>query len=127
KRHTIVNSYNFTVNLLYTIQICILKIQTSVMIRTVICLLLLISLEQQLYAQIKSLDERAASIPNENCSNIDALASYIKFNFTTDAERIRAIYIWITNHIIYDVPLFNSIETNPDQEPQPVSKVLSER
>jgi hypothetical protein len=97
------------------------------MIRTVICLLLFISLGHQVYAQNNNLDEKAASIPDENCSNVDALASYIKSNYTTDAERIRAIYIWITNHIKYDVPLFNSIEMNPDQEPQPVSKVLSER
>jgi len=79
------------------------------------------------YAQDKNIDDRAASIPEANCASVDALASYIKQNFSTDSARIRAIYVWVASHINYDVRRLQDIEKNPDQPPQPVTDVLSSR
>jgi hypothetical protein len=79
------------------------------------------------YAQDKNTDIKAASIPEANCASVDALASYIKQNFTTDSARIRAIYVWITNHISYDVQRLKDMEKNPDMPVQTVANVLATR
>jgi hypothetical protein len=79
------------------------------------------------YAQDKNTDNKAASIPEANCASVDALASYIKQNFTTDSARIRAIYVWITNHISYDVQRLKDVEKNPDMPVQTVANVLATR
>ena len=97
------------------------------MVRILGTLLLLCTFHQMSYTQVKSLDERAESIPNANCVSVDALASYVKQNFTTDTDRIRAIYVWITHHISYDVVRLKSMEMNPDQPPQAVANVLNIR
>lgn len=77
------------------------------------------------YAQTKNVDADAASIPEVNCTSVDALASYIKQHFSTDTDRVRAIYVWVANHISYDVKRFNDRDKNPDAPPQTVADVLS--
>jgi hypothetical protein len=51
----------------------------------------------------------------------------IKQNFPSDSARVRAIYVWIANHISYDVKRFNDRDKNPDAQPQAVTDVLSTR
>ena len=51
----------------------------------------------------RTIEEQARSIPESNCVSVMALSSYIKQNFATDSARVRAIYVWITDHISYDV------------------------
>jgi hypothetical protein len=92
-----------------------------------IALLLIFAFPLNAPAQSKSIDDVAASIPDASCVSVDALASYIKQNFATDSARVRAIYVWITNHINYDVPRFLAREKNPNSPPQPVADVLSTR
>lgn len=83
--------------------------------------------QQFSYAQTKNIDGDAASIPENNCTTVDALASYIKQKFSTDTARIRAIYVWITNHISYDVKRFRDRDKNPDNPPQTIADVLATR
>jgi hypothetical protein len=98
------------------------------MIKHLFSLLLLCILQQNCYAQNKDIDARAASIPDINCANVDALASYIKQNFATDTDRLRAIYIWITHHIDYDIASFLDREKNDGSTPpQAVADVISSR
>ena len=89
--------------------------------------LLLCILQQNSYAQNKDIDARAASIPDVNCANVDAMVSYIKENFTTEEDRIRAVYVWVTNHISYDVPQLHARKDNPGGPPQAVADVLNTR
>ncbi len=98
------------------------------MIKIIFFLLLICSIHQNGHAQSTDLDTRAAAIPGTNCTSVDALSSYIKGQFITDTDRIRAIYIWTTNHINYDVASFLAREKRPDNYPkQTVSNVLASR
>jgi hypothetical protein len=78
-------------------------------------------------AQEKDPDLKAASISDANTASVDALGTYIKQNFNSDSARLRAIYVWITNHINYDVPRLLARENNPNSPPQPIEEVLSTR
>lgn len=48
-------------------------------------------------------DAQACDFPDSVTTSTEKLARYIASNFTTDKERVRAIYRWITTHIEYDV------------------------
>ena len=48
-------------------------------------------------------DMAAASIPESQTTTVDQLGSYIARTFTTQEARIRAVFVWITDHIRYDV------------------------
>jgi hypothetical protein len=76
------------------------------MMRILFTFLLIGNLQQIGICQTKNPDTEAAAIPENYCSTIDALAAYIKQNFATDSARIRVIYVWIANHISYDVMQF---------------------
>ena len=97
------------------------------MMKILITLFLLCTLEQISFCQNKNIDAEATSIPETNCTSVDALAAYIKQNFATDTARIRAIYVWIANHISYDVKRLNDRDKNPDMPPQTVGDVLASR
>jgi len=97
------------------------------MMKVILTFLLLFCLQLNSFCQIKNVDTEAASIPDGNCSSIDALAAYIKQNFATDSLRVRAIYVWIANHISYDVKRFMDRDKNPDMPPQTVADVLTTR
>ena len=97
------------------------------MLKLLISLFVLCTFQSKIYAQDKVIDTQAASISNANCVSVDALSSYIKQNFTTDSTRVRAIYVWIANHINYDFPRFLARDKNPGSLFQPVADVLSTR
>jgi hypothetical protein len=97
------------------------------MVKILFSLLLLCILRQSSYAQDKGIDARAAAIPEVNCVSVDALVSYIKQNFTTDADRVRAIYVWITNNIGYDVQRFLEREKYAGILPPSIAEVLATR
>lgn len=95
--------------------------------RRILLPFLLLCLFKVNYAQIKNVDADATSIPEANCTSVDALSSYIKQHFSVDTDRVRAIYVWEANHISYDVKRFNDRDKNPDAPPQTVADVLSTR
>lgn len=97
------------------------------MFRILFFVLLLCAAYQNNYAQNKDIDTKAVSIPEANCTSVDALSSYIKQNFTGDSARVRAVYVWITHHISYDLARLKAKEKNPDLPPQTVAEVLSTR
>jgi transglutaminase/protease-like cytokinesis protein 3 len=49
-----------------------------------------------------TIDKYARSVPSSNAVTVEALASYLDKCATNDVEKVRAIYIWITEHISYD-------------------------
>ena len=97
------------------------------MIRILFITLVICILPQTSFCQNKTIDALATSIPESNSTSVDALAVFIKQNFTTDTARIRAIYVWIANHISYDVKRLLDREKNPDMPPQTVAHVLATR
>ncbi|BAZ46358.1 hypothetical protein NIES4102_33890 [Chondrocystis sp. NIES-4102] len=72
------------------------------------------------------IDEIAKNL-NYSGASITELANLLAANATTEAEKARIIYAWITQHITYDVAAFyNAVNNNryPDVNPK---KVLSDR
>lgn len=96
------------------------------MLRIPFALMIVFSLQVTSYAQ-QNEGEQSSPVPAVNCGSIEAMSSYIRQNFTTDTARIRAIYVWITNHISYDVPRFLTREENPGRPAQTATEVLINR
>lgn len=69
--------------------------------------------DQVKYAQV---DSEALSIPTEYTYSVDSLALYIRQKFKTPETQARAIYVWMTHHLTYNVyPTFVSRnEVNDD-------------
>jgi transglutaminase/protease-like cytokinesis protein 3 len=64
---------------------------------------------------------------NYSGTSISELAKLLEQNTTTEAEKARIIYAWVTQHITYDVPAFLDAVNNdkyPDVNPE---KVLGDR
>jgi hypothetical protein len=94
--------------------------------KNIFLLLILSTFQAGIYAQ-DNIDSKAASIPEASAVSVDSLVSYINQNFTTDEARIRAIYVWVANHISYDVPRLLARKDNPGSPPLPVADVLATR
>ena len=81
------------------------------------------NLAQQDFASI----DLAAQQLNYTGSSVTELAALLSAQATTEAEKARIIYAWITQHITYDVVAFNdAIENNNYPDINPV-KVLRDR
>ena len=59
-----------------------------------------------------SIDKKALQIPENQTATTDMISDYIKMNFKTEKERIRAIYIWIATNINYDIENMYSVDFN---------------
>lgn len=53
--------------------------------------------------QPTSIDQLALKIPETTATTTAGISAYIKDNFKTDTERIRAIFVWVAGNINYDV------------------------
>ena len=54
-------------------------------------------------SQYEKTDAAAKNIPDRYTYSVDSLATYINKNFPGERDKIRAIYIWITNNLKYNV------------------------
>jgi hypothetical protein len=97
------------------------------MFKALFSFLLIVIFPVSVLAQDKGPDAQAAAIPDVHTASVDALSNYIKQNFSTDSARVRAIYVWITNHIKYDVARLRNRDKNPGGPPQSVADVLATR
>lgn len=96
------------------------------MTRTLL-LLSLFFLRQGIYAQSSSLETLALNVPPSNTGSTAQMMEYIKQNFTTDSDRVRAIYVWVTNNIKYDVERLKMMDRDPNMLPQATGNVLISR
>jgi len=94
-------------------------------------LIILISFSLGLNAQKKKneftqVDKIALQIPDSLTKTSTDIATYINSNFASQSDKARAIYVWITNHIEYDIA--NMFALNYYQnDTQIVEKVLHTR
>jgi len=58
----------------------------------------------------EKIDKTIAGIPESQTTTVDQLGGYISRTFNTPETRIRAVFVWITGHIRYDVD--NMQQTN---------------
>ncbi|MEP6684639.1 MAG: transglutaminase domain-containing protein, partial [Parafilimonas sp.] len=71
-------------------------------------------------------DKKALQIPDSLTSTTKNISNYIKANFATNKEKVRAIFIWVASNIQYDVEnmfAINFYETQADK----ISKALATR
>jgi hypothetical protein len=76
----------------------------------IILITALILSSQVLYAQKKpviseyaTIDRKALQLPDSLTKSTESMASYINANFQNDKEKSRAIFIWLTTNIQYDI------------------------
>jgi len=53
--------------------------------------------------EFSSIDKKALEIPDSLTKTTQDIAGYINLNFDSDADKVRAIYIWIVSNINYDI------------------------
>ena len=71
-------------------------------------------------------DVRAMQIPKASTRTVEDIATYIKANFSTDEEKARAAFYWISQTISYDIANMNTINYY-DNEQQVVDEVMKSR
>ena len=72
------------------------------------------------------IDKKALQLPDSLTKTTEGIASYITSNFTTNKERVRAIFIWVTTNIQYDIDNMFAINFYEPVE-QKISKPLQTR
>ena len=75
------------------------------------------------YAEI---DKKALLLPDSLTRSTDAMATYIKANFHTNDDKVRAAFIWIVSNIRYDVPNMYAINYYEKKEDK-IAKPLQTR
>ena len=72
------------------------------------------------------IDKKALQIPDSLTKTTDGIAEYIKSNFTTNTEKLRAIFIWVATNIQYDIDNMFAINFYEKEEDK-ISKPLKTR
>ena len=102
---------------------------------TIIFFTLLIFISANLSAQKKvvkivneyeAVDKKALQMPDSSTKTSAAIASYISNNFSTDADKARAAFIWIATNIQYDIDNIYAINFYEEREKK-ISKALTNR
>lgn len=71
--------------------------------KTLIFLVLLVfSVNGFSQSNFKKIDKKSKKVPN-TLTNYSAIANFLTADLSTDKEKFRAIYIWITHNIKYDI------------------------
>ena len=68
-------------------------------------------------------DGRMAKIPAGSSDSTESIANYIKANFKTDADKIRAVFYWTASNISYDVKNMLTVNFNESVE-EKINKTL---
>lgn len=97
------------------------------MIKKLLSFLLLLLLQHGIFAQLNTTDDLILRIPQSNTSSTATISDYINKNYATDSARIRAIYLWVTNNINYDVAKLLARNTAAPTNRQTVEEVLNTR
>ena len=69
------------------------------------------------------IDKKALLLPDSLTKSTEAIASYIKANFHSNEDKVRAIFIWVASNIRYDVPnmyVINYYEKKEDKIAKPL-------
>jgi hypothetical protein len=68
---------------------------------------LTIAVQAQKQAGWQSVDDRMRALHQREVRSIDQLSRYINSNFTSDGDKLRAIYFWLGTSIDYDMASLN--------------------
>lgn len=70
-----------------------------------------------------AVDEKINSYPSTRFDSVEALANMIRNDFSTDMERVRAIYSWITNNVAYSYEARGSMSITYYSEQERLQKI----
>jgi hypothetical protein len=59
------------------------------------------------------IDAHAKSAPKSAEKSVETLAAYLNEKTSTDLEKVRAYYVWLTHNVVYDTKTFFSGNPNP--------------
>ncbi|TDH28582.1 hypothetical protein EXU57_00450 [Segetibacter sp. 3557_3] len=77
------------------------------------------------YSQgVSAADRVALSIPKKDTYSTEGISNYVKSHFTSDSDRVRALFVWVANNIVYDV---ERLRTRSPLEKIPLTDVLKSR
>lgn len=71
-------------------------------------------------------DKKALEIPAAKTRNTADIAAYVNANFSTETDKVRAIFIWVASNIAYDVDNMYAININESREDK-IAKALNTR
>ena len=89
-----------------------------------LCLCFSLFASAQSTARHVDTDVRIMQIPKSSTRTVDDIAAYVKANFSTDEEKARAVFYWISQTISYDIANMNTTNYY-DNEQQVVDDLLS--
>jgi hypothetical protein len=70
---------------------------------TILFIVFIFSIQAQRNSEYSKIDNLMMLIPDSLTRSTNGIASYIDSNFTTQADKSRAIFIWIAKYLQYDV------------------------
>jgi hypothetical protein len=73
-------------------------------------------LRAQGFTEFSFVDSKALAIPSNQTYSTSAIAEYIRSNFQSDKEKLRAAYAWVTANIKYNTDSMYSINWGGDPE-----------
>lgn len=73
-----------------------------------------------------AIDKKALSLPDSLTKTTQEIADYINTNFTTDKDKVRAIFIWVASNIQYDIENMFAINFYEKKDVK-ISKALQTR
>ena len=82
--------------------------------------------QKKAISPLAAIDKKALQLPDSLTRTTDQIAGYITTNFNTDADKSRAIFIWVASNIRYDIEnmfAINFYATRKDE----IEKALSTR
>ncbi len=54
----------------------------------------------------QNVDDKILKLPAYNSDNLDSLAILLTKEFSTEKEKVRAIFVWVANNVSYNVPKY---------------------
>ena len=75
------------------------------------------------FCQWESMDQKMEAIPTSNEASVKDIAAYITSNFSTDSDKIRAVFYWISTRINYDVE--NMYHPKPQTSDEKIKQLLT--
>src|SRR6185369_3946517 len=72
-------------------------------------------------------DKKALEIPESQATTIQGLEDYIKANFKTDSDKVRAIFIWTASNIQYDIDNMFALNFHEKREEKACKSLKSKK
>jgi hypothetical protein len=77
-------------------------------------------------SEFSAIDKVAMAIPEAKTHNTQDIAGYVNSNFTTEGEKVRAIFIWVASSLQYDVDNMYAFNYNETKEAK-IARALKNR